>query len=897
MNTRRFFAALLISSTTTSLFADNSTSEVIDLLSTFEAQFESYQWKYSKTRAAVPEGSDLSSVTAEEVAGWSAEGDYSAAGEICYHISTGRFRVVARSTRPWSAGAAPFASRQQAWSFDGEVHRQWMKEAHGTIMPEVTSSFSDTSSPLVGSIKMTPDDETMLSLALRDSGIHNLPPFVDVLEKGATLSRMSQVLSEAQAAASTQTEETEGGVNFSTTTMPDGKWKIEVPSNTDENVVITMRVDPERGGAIEEMTWRTQGSETPYIRAVFLLREVVEGVWLPEQFTSLRVFDKIAYRTTLTDIEVNPAIPDEEYALEMPEGAIIDDFVEKHTYTVGAGSQGDTDAVRAFLEKYELRDAVKNAVSAPKAAPSSRKWISFGSLLVIGVVFVLAFWRHRSSASISKIVVLVAFGMGAGEVSAKIEFQKGSWVVRHGKSSSSKGFPINQCGFNVAVLAFELFDRDYEPDAIASSLEPTADGTLYSDLVGLLKGAGLKVDVRKNVSIADLNSSLPMGTLAVFPVELPHGAHHYLACMRNSDGKCVIVDAPLNVTPVSNFDLTKLSAQYKELLVAFVSMPAGKKTAINSLVRISSPTIDIGVIHLKSQTNQRKRSAEFRIKNVSDSPVLVSRVKKSCGCTATSWSGGLILPRDSIKIALEVDTHSWGYGEVVKQLTLFFADGSTNVVRIVGTGVTPEVAQHLKVVPHAISIDVDTRLGHGGFQETYAAAIMGSGVTAEAIKIESNKSWITSELVVGATGDHTLEVAVNLNDEDVKSLATATTPLTGGLSVSAFHDRPPVEVTLTLVPRKFFSMSKRVIDVKKNGEEVGIEILSSDLDSSGFRITDKLKTPDGLELESVESADGTLQLLVRAEETIRTGLHPVKVLIESKEGRVGVASFVVKVRS
>ncbi|GAB4277876.1 MAG: hypothetical protein Kow0068_01210 [Marinilabiliales bacterium] len=89
-------------------------------------------------------------------------------------------------------------------------------------------------------------------------------------------------------------------------------------------------------------------------------------------------------------------------------------------------------------------------------------------------------------------------------------------------------------------------------------------------------------------------------------------------------------------------------------------------------------TYDYGTIPLKSDG-----TCEFVFKNTGKSPLILSNVKSSCGCTVPSWPKEPIPPKGSGKIVVKYNTTRQGAFQ--KSITVFSnAKNSPNVLVIKG---------------------------------------------------------------------------------------------------------------------------------------------------------------------------------------------------------------------
>ncbi len=51
----------------------------------------------------------------------------------------------------------------------------------------------------------------------------------------------------------------------------------------------------------------------------------------------------------------------------------------------------------------------------------------------------------------------------------------------------------------------------------------------------------------------------------------------------------------------------------------------------------------------------------FIFKNLSDNPIVIDNVRTDCSCTASDWATTPILPKETGKVTVTLDTHKTGY--------------------------------------------------------------------------------------------------------------------------------------------------------------------------------------------------------------------------------------------
>lgn len=113
------------------------------------------------------------------------------------------------------------------------------------------------------------------------------------------------------------------------------------------------------------------------------------------------------------------------------------------------------------------------------------------------------------------------------------------------------------------------------------------------------------------------------------------------------------------------------------LLILSASLFAQEKTE-KGVFKFEKETFDYGQIE-KGSNGERF----FVFTNNGDSPIIISKVKASCGCTVPSKPNGPVLPGESGKIGIKYDTKR--LGGFSKTITITSnASEPTKVIRIKG---------------------------------------------------------------------------------------------------------------------------------------------------------------------------------------------------------------------
>ena len=102
------------------------------------------------------------------------------------------------------------------------------------------------------------------------------------------------------------------------------------------------------------------------------------------------------------------------------------------------------------------------------------------------------------------------------------------------------------------------------------------------------------------------------------------------------------------------FTILKIKMMKQLITILFVGLLSFSVNAQDKVAKIEfeSDTIDYGTIE-KGADGVRV----FKFKNTGDAPLIISKVKSSCGCTVPSWSKEPILPGENGTINVKYDTN------------------------------------------------------------------------------------------------------------------------------------------------------------------------------------------------------------------------------------------------
>lgn len=402
---------------------DADLKELVELLEAFESRFDGYRWKSEQRELLVPPDANLLIVSAAETMSWSALEPYRIDGDFSYDVRQGRFRILVSQTLRWHDGAAPFASTRQAWSYNGVMHRHWNKSQHGAELPELDGEPTATRSNLNAEISSTVQEGQTLATSIQAAGLNSVPPFVDLTDGSYKLVRLSEILK----------ERTAGGEKLILQRDGTNKWTVTMVHSTRDRIGIQLDIDGDLGCGVTEVRLRDAEHAHVESRKTFHWSKSDGGIWIPDCFTFIHLPSRYAFRTKLEGIAVNPEFADDEFVLEMPKGAMVDDSVEKAFYTVGGGLVDDAKKVRAFLERHELVIPPQQPLEEPESA-GWQSWLLRANVGLAVVALLLFAWRRYRRQAAGMILVTGLLNAMSDTATADIVWQEYQWVVSHSRS-------------------------------------------------------------------------------------------------------------------------------------------------------------------------------------------------------------------------------------------------------------------------------------------------------------------------------------------------------------------------------------------------------------------------------------------------------------------------------
>lgn len=760
-------------------------------------------------------------------------------GTVYYDVATGRYLFESESVSKWVDGAAPYIAERNGWSYDGRVYRHWHRTRHGQTLPSIDEPADVDGGqvgPLVGEITTAEDAAGFVRALTRQSGLSNFPPFVDVLDtlgggEQFALTTLSEELQARQVEGQTIHVEEE----------PAGTWRIAVPArDAPKKEEIRLWVDPARGCVVTRIEWvelnvpahvvaKWTGktppgnlpSELPYRRLQIVLHEAESGRWVPKELNLVEVLSKHCRRIRLTDIELNPALTDEDFRVRFPVGTQVDDFIEEKSYRVSAGPVAEAEAVREFILRHKVPP-----VSRPPLAPSqSWLWVIAANVLAVGGIVLVVLWRRRTSSSNDRTpgnttpLLLLSILTSVSSADAA-EFQpRYGWTTGH---APGEQIPISQCGFNVVVFALELCEARYEAEPLAAVLRPGKDGIVMNDLKTALEACGLRVEARADVRMAELNRSLTSSQVAIVPLRFRDGRGHYIAALRDKTGRLLLADPPHSL-------IAATAAIFREAEFAgprpvlFVSPRDPRAPALASQLQVIPATIDLGEFVLNTLDDQSDLNVELSLRNAATAPLLVNAVRTSCGCTTVGWQGGVLAPGQEQRVTLRVHRIGWGEGLRQRLVTVELADGSRRQITLTGHGRREQAHLGMSVSSSRIVHEIDYPLSVP-YRRVVEAPCGSRLEPIDSLNVVVGDRWLRAAL--HPEDSQRLEATIELDEPLLRSLMRGARRITGQIH-AAHGDRRLQVVQIDVVLPARLDVSPRVVSIAQ-GDVGRVRIISLD---------------------------------------------------------------------
>ncbi len=112
------------------------------------------------------------------------------------------------------------------------------------------------------------------------------------------------------------------------------------------------------------------------------------------------------------------------------------------------------------------------------------------------------------------------------------------------------------------------------------------------------------------------------------------------------------------------------------LLVSFLTLSS---FLFSQQMELSSEVVDYGNVKMGE-----KAVSEITVKNIGKTPLIITKVKPTCGCTIPSWPKKPIMPGKSEKIGIEYDTSKKGAINKIVEVFSNDKNASRKIIKIKG---------------------------------------------------------------------------------------------------------------------------------------------------------------------------------------------------------------------
>lgn len=826
--------------------------KALPIIKAIEGKTQIAQWKVLFLSGLLKDVNDPTSreVSKERSEGW-----------VVLEPTSGRYRVEIETVQRWHGGVAPYAANRYSHSFDLKSERGLRASRPGTTPPAKDSP---------GQGEIWAENGEFMRLYRWMSGAGFFPPYF-------VGRRLSDVLQEERDSLSIS--------------QSDERWKITFRSTTilssSEPFHFEIIFDPSKGMTMGCTVFNIRDGKpvTPWRRIDIEAQRVSKEFWAPKVVRDINLFAKTFDEIGYSDVKINNPVDESIFRVAFPPGTSVHDHINNTYYDVGAGPEGDQEAIRAFIKK----EGLDIPVGATVAVSYWKVGLLVAILAAVGVVGFLT-WKSvkRRTALVMLIVIPAALLTGAvkaGEPRDRLV------------DLANDDFPISQCGFNVSVFALEYFQLRCNARHVAVALRPTNEGTPLSDVQNVLRAHGLEAIGRQRVTMNEIKKSLKPGVLCIIPLNLSTDPkiHHYVVAVRHHERGPLLVDVPRGTQPlVDEKFLTETQAQMEEFdrTVLFVSSNRTKQAPLAGRVTLSPSQIDLGTFSETVIKQDNVQKLKFTVQNAGETPVMVSHVTYECSCFSSQWNGGLLGPREAREVSFTVARDKWPFGKHRKNLNIVFGDASQRAIELTGDRPKPAQLPFLLASRKAFTIDV-TDMGNKAEVIEREALMHYGDKEPPKIDTSSTVAWATGSVKPADSGTLKLSLRISVTPDLFQDKEV----VEGEVVVSAGKDRPHVPIKITLIRREFFQTSPSVLQLERRAQKPQEAVLSAvEGRADGVKVLKGWSEPAGLNVSFSNRDNGTAIVSVDPGNPGAPGYYLVKCLVQSTRQQQGTASFVVQLR-
>ena len=587
-------------------------------------------------------------------------------------------------------------------------------------------------------------------------------------------------------------------------------------------------------GEISDLTWKPVYELTLRYPD---LQSIVPKLVVMHQIFGVSPGKSDARTWQYTDVTLGKELSDAEFRVEFPDGLQVIDHVNSKVYVMGAGLDQDIQSVERFVQMFGTGG---DPVPRPR---STQGFLWFAGANVLVMIIAATFFLIRRRIRIKNGASLLLLALVATQCSA-LACEGPESLLPTGQKIHDR-----QCGHLVAAFVLKSAGYQVSSEIIDDQLPVTEKGVSLVSVKSLFETYGMNVSARRGVTVAEIAVQCTKGMYAVVPILTKESRGHYLVAFLNREGVVSVADVLVGVRTIAD-SISDEVLDRTDGVVLFVSRTVPTPLPSNF---ISTRSIDLGEMDVVGKTRNTPLTADFLLQN-GEHPTVIAAVRTSCGCAGPNWKGGILTPRETRKVRIDVRPSAWGIGPNRKYVTVVIGSGETFDIELRGVGVGSLNSGPVTTDPAGmLGIDVSDCFGLDVIARDYVA-------TAKVVV--RTDSAVTGKLVV--TGDDSrldvtidksvgtypiVTVRIRLSDEMRMLVAQKRVCPVGSMRIESSDDSfQPQHLPIQLTRTNFVKAEPRVVHKSIDG-----------------RLRCKLLSPNPFEITSCATIPGNHPVAVDRE--------------------------------
>jgi hypothetical protein len=778
-----------------------------------------------------------------------------------FEFHTGKYRFETAGITPWKSGSSSFTGERRIYTFDGENVCLYVQNCHEQRLPR-------SGDPQVAEIGPGTSAAFLASGEGQLSGIGFFSPIFQ-----------HQLLSKGMVEANARRP-------VVITQSSNGKWLIKAIYLINKQPFLAqIEYDPENGGVIRQVNWFDEAGKTMWQQYQYEYKQLPDGLLAPMQIRIMLLLEnpsKLGVRIVYNNIKHNTLYKSDDFQVKFPTGTNVTDYTKRVVFTAGVEAT-EQEKVKKFMEQEALW--IKNN---PAPGPNWVLWVVVGLVSATVLMFgLLLFWKRRkpvaNAVSVGAVILLATVCTYADD------------SVKHVNSTADQS--SQKCGMYVTLYTLEFLKATYDHKLLTKLLDLGPIGLRMSDIKMMLEVHGLSVKAVENASTANISRHLSNGALGIIPIKVKEDVKHYIVLQQHPDKGLVQVDPPYSIKPLTSEELGSLLSDHGGLAL-IVSLPTGTPQKQNEFLKVSPGFIDIGTFDVLESSSSKPVEKRVAVTNTGPRPIMVQRVFNSCGCTKTQWGGGILRPKESIELTIEITKKLWGLGQLEKPIVFEMADKSSSSLVIKGYGQSSAVIHELQVFPLEVRQDIGDYLELPTIKFERTITIQRPAGAKSALNVSTTEKWLQYSVQQSKTAkDDPTQREVELIPVKLTATLDATLfanqkSVTAFLELSTRSDKPPIQVPITLFSKPMLEIEPSVITLKA-GESKHFQVKAPEFDKTLFaRPLSARSDPEGLQVSINDK-----KLKVTAPNAVRPAYYLVHVTTEKDKQRFCLGTAVVYVPS